>query len=75
VPRWIASQQRDLAVILAEGTRSGIAAGGTGEGSTGDAVGVGMEDALRKGGSDGVWGSELARESVGLFLARGGKAH
>jgi SWI/SNF-related matrix-associated actin-dependent regulator of chromatin subfamily D len=75
IPRWIASQQRDLAVILAEGTRSGIAAGGTGEGSAGEAVGVGMEDALRKGGADSVWGSGLARESVGLFLARGSKAH
>lgn len=56
VKRWISSQQRDLEVILAEATRGG------GEDAT--------NEEFRRGGRDGVWGSELARESVGLWLAR-----
>ncbi|KAI5358140.1 Putative SWIB/MDM2 domain-containing protein [Septoria linicola] len=60
VKRWISSQQRDLEVILAEATRGG------GEDAT--------NEEFRRGGKDGVWGSELARESVGLWLARNQKA-
>ncbi|KAF2169338.1 hypothetical protein M409DRAFT_52590 [Zasmidium cellare ATCC 36951] len=56
VKRWISSQQRDLEVILAEATRGG------GEDAT--------NEEFRRGGRDGVWGSELAKESVGLWLAR-----
>lgn len=56
VKRWISSQQRDLEVILAEATRGG------GEDAT--------NEEFRRGGREGVWGSELARESVGLWLAR-----
>lgn len=57
VQRWIGSQKRDLEVILAEATRGG---GEDGE-------------QWRKGGKDGVWGSDIARESVGLWLARSGR--
>jgi SWI/SNF-related matrix-associated actin-dependent regulator of chromatin subfamily D len=56
VKRWISSQRRDLEVILGEATRGG------GE------DGVGEE--WNRGGKEGVWGSELARESVALWLAR-----
>lgn len=59
VKRWISSQQRDLEVILAEATRGG------GEDAT--------NEEFRRGGKDGVWGTELARESVGLWLARNQK--
>jgi len=59
IKRWISSQQRDLEVILAEATRGG------GE--------EGMSEEWRRGGNDGVWGSQQARESVGLWLARNGK--
>ena len=61
VKRWTASQQRDIEVVLAEATRGG------GE----DAAG----EEFRRGGEDGLWGGELARESVGLWLARSQKAH
>lgn len=56
IKRWISSQQRDLEVILAEATRGG------GEDAT--------NEEFRRGGIDGVWGSDLAKESVGLWLAR-----
>lgn len=61
VKRWISSQQRDLEIILAEATRGG------GEDAT--------NEEFRRGGREGVWGSELARESVGLWLARNSKTH
>ena len=61
VKRWISSQQRDLEVIMAEATRGG------GEDGSGEE--------WRRGGQDGVWGSQLARESVGMWLARNSKAH
>lgn len=60
VKRWISSQRRDLEVILGEATRGG------GE--------DGVDEEWRRGGKDGVWGSEVARESVSLWLARQ-KAH
>lgn len=59
IKRWISSQQRDLEVILAEATRGG------GEDAQGEE--------WRRGGKDGVWGGQLAQESVGLWLARMGK--
>lgn len=55
--RFTSSQQRDLQVILAEGGRG-----------FGDEGYAGEE--FRRGGTDGVWGGALARESVGLWLAR-----
>jgi SWI/SNF-related matrix-associated actin-dependent regulator of chromatin subfamily D len=60
VKRWISSQRRDLEVILGEATRGG------GE--------DGVDEEWRRGGKDGVWGSEVARESVSLWLAKQ-KAH
>ncbi|KAK4569355.1 SWI/SNF and RSC complex subunit Ssr3 [Recurvomyces mirabilis] len=63
VKRWVGSQRRDLEVVLAEAGRSG---GGEDAG-----VGVGGGEEWRKGGLGGVWGSEGAREGVGLWLARG----
>lgn len=54
--RWIASQRRDLEVILGESARGGE--GGEGE-------------EWRRGGDNGVWAGEEVRESVSLWLARG----
>lgn len=59
IKRWVSSQQRDLEVILAEATRGG------GEDAS--------SEEFRRGGNDGVWGTDLAKESVGLWLARGSK--
>ncbi|KAF2749849.1 SWI-SNF complex subunit [Sporormia fimetaria CBS 119925] len=56
--RWLSSQKRDLEVILGEASRGG------GE----DASGA----EWWRGGDDGVWNSEVAKESVGLWLARSG---
>ena len=56
VKRWMASQRRDMEVILGEASRGQ------------DEHAVGEE--WRKGGQDGVWGGDVARESVALFLAR-----
>jgi SWI/SNF-related matrix-associated actin-dependent regulator of chromatin subfamily D len=59
--RWLSSQKRDLEVLLGEATRGG------GEDASGEE--------WRKGGADGVWGSDVAKESVALWLARqNGKA-
>ncbi|TKA81529.1 hypothetical protein B0A55_02985 [Friedmanniomyces simplex] len=63
VRRWVGSQRRDLGVITAEG-------GGRGGGGSGDDGGLGEE--WRRGGVEGVWGGQGAREGVGLWLARGG---
>ena len=57
VERWVRSQSRDLEVVLAEGVR--------GQGEDGNA-----ESWMRKGGSEGVWGSERAREAVGGMVSR-----
>lgn len=57
IKRWIDSQRRDLEVIAAEGGRG-----------LGDEGYPGEE--FRRGGEQGVWGGRLARESVGLWLAR-----
>ncbi|KAI9801517.1 MAG: SWI/SNF complex component snf12 [Piccolia ochrophora] len=54
--RWISSQQRDLEII------------------TGDSVRGGGEDGLgeewRRGGEEGVWGSEHVKEAVRSMLSR-----
>jgi SWI/SNF-related matrix-associated actin-dependent regulator of chromatin subfamily D len=60
--RWISSQRRDMEVILGESSRG---MGNTDEG--------GLGEEWRKGGADGVWGGDVAKESVGLFLARSGR--
>ena len=50
---------RDQDVIFAESMRGG------GEDAPGELY--------RRGGKDGLWDSQVARESVGLWLARNGK--
>ena len=54
--RWTSSQKRDLEIILGEGTRGG------GEDGSGEE--------FRRGGRDGVWGSDHVRESVGLMVSK-----
>lgn len=56
VKRWLSSQKRDLEVLLGDASRGG------GEDASGEE--------WKHGGTDGVWGSETARESVNLWLAR-----
>jgi SWI/SNF-related matrix-associated actin-dependent regulator of chromatin subfamily D len=60
--RWISSQKRDMEVILGESSRG---MGNIDEG--------GLGEEWRRGGEDGVWGGDVAKESVGLFLARAGR--
>jgi SWI/SNF-related matrix-associated actin-dependent regulator of chromatin subfamily D len=72
--RWISSQKRDLEVILGEATRPGVR--WPKEMTPNNEVPFderALGDEWRRGGKDGVWGSQVAKESVGLFLARGGK--
>jgi SWI/SNF-related matrix-associated actin-dependent regulator of chromatin subfamily D len=73
--RWISSQKRDLEVILGEAARPGVRLPGylRDPNAPADDSGLALGDEWRKGGKDGVWGSQTARESVGLFLARGGR--
>ncbi|KAK5175868.1 SWI/SNF and RSC complex subunit Ssr3 [Saxophila tyrrhenica] len=61
VKRWFSSQQRDQEVILAENMRGG---GDDGPG-----------EFHSRGGTEGLWGTKQAHESVGLWLARNTKAH
>ena len=56
VKRWLSSQKRDLEVLLGEASRGG------GEDASGEE--------WQRGGADGVWGSDVAKESVALWLAR-----
>ncbi len=56
VRRWTSSQKRDLEVIL------GQAARGVDEESPGEE--------FRRGGTEGVWGSDIVRQAVGIQLAR-----
>ena len=59
IRRWTSSQKRDLEIILGEATR------GAGD--------DGMAGEFRRGGKDGVWGSDMVRESVGLMVASASK--
>ena len=61
VKRWFSSQMRDQEVILAENMRGG---GDDGPG-----------ELYSRGGKEGLWASQQAQESVGLWLARNTKAH
>ncbi|KAF2706359.1 SWI-SNF complex subunit [Pleomassaria siparia CBS 279.74] len=61
VKRWMSSQKRDMEVLLGEASRGG------GEDTSGEE--------WRRGGVDGVWGSEVAKESVALWLARNAQKH
>ncbi|KAL2821080.1 hypothetical protein BJX63DRAFT_418121 [Aspergillus granulosus] len=56
VRRWINSQRRDLETILGEATRGG------GEDASGPE--------FRRGGSDSVWDTTVAREAVRYMLAK-----
>ena len=58
VKRWLSSQKRDLEVILGEASRGGAEDLSGGE--------------WERGGTDGAWGSEVARQSAVLWLARQG---
>lgn len=58
IKQWISSQKRDMEIILGDSR-----------------VGSGNEwmgDEFRRGGKDGVWGSENVKETVGLLVARPG---
>ena len=77
--RWISSQKRDLEMILGEATRPGVRLPletRTSDGKDQHPVPFderALGDEWRKGGQEGVWGSQVAKESVSLFLARLGK--
>jgi SWI/SNF-related matrix-associated actin-dependent regulator of chromatin subfamily D len=60
IAKWLSSQKRDLEVIAGEATRGG------GEDASGDE--------WRRGGDDGIWGSENVRESVNLLVGTRSKA-
>lgn len=57
----MSSQKRDLEVVLGESGRFEADAG----------MGLGGE--WRKGGKDGVWGTEQVREGVGLMVQKAGR--
>lgn len=59
IKRWISSQRRGLEIVLGEATRGG------GE--------DGLAEDFRRGGKQGVWGTENVRESVGLIVAKSGR--
>ncbi|KAG9239115.1 hypothetical protein BJ875DRAFT_391723 [Amylocarpus encephaloides] len=56
IAKWISSQKRDLEVIAGEATRGG------GEDATGDE--------WRRGGKEGIWGSDNVKESVNLMVGQ-----
>lgn len=56
VRSWLSSQKRDLDIIMGESTR------GSHEAVSGDE--------WRRGGSDSVWASQNARESVNVLLSK-----
>jgi SWI/SNF-related matrix-associated actin-dependent regulator of chromatin subfamily D len=56
VKSWLSSQTRDLAVIMGEAPRGG------GEDATGDE--------WRRGGSESIWTTQNARESVNVLLSK-----
>jgi hypothetical protein len=57
VRNWLSSQKRDLDIIMGEATRTG-----------GDSVAIGEE--WRRGGSNSVWATQNARESVNVLLSK-----
>lgn len=56
VQRWMSSQRRDLEVIL-------------GETSRGVDADLPAEE-FRRGGTEGVWGSDIVRQAVGIQLSK-----
>ena len=57
----MSSQKRDIEVVLGESGRM--------EGDTG----MGLAGEWRKGGRDGVWGTEQVREGVALMTQKPGR--
>lgn len=57
IRKWISSQKRDLEIIAGDGIRGG------GEDAT--------SDEWRKGGPDGVWGSNNVKELAALMISTG----
>lgn len=55
INQWMSSQTRDLEVIMGEAARGGAE----------DAT----SEEFRKGGKDGVWGSQQVKETINLMLA------
>ncbi|KAJ3498527.1 hypothetical protein NLG97_g1058 [Lecanicillium saksenae] len=55
VRNWLSSQKRDLEVIMGEGSNGGD---------------NGYGDEWRRGGSNSVWATQTARESVNVLLSR-----
>ncbi|EGX89214.1 SWI-SNF complex subunit (BAF60b), putative [Cordyceps militaris CM01] len=55
VKNWLSSQKRDLEVIMGEGSNGGD---------------NGYGDEWRRGGSNSVWATQTARESVNVLLSR-----
>jgi len=56
VRRWTSSQRRDLEVVLGEASR------GMDEESPGEE--------FRRGGANGVWGTDIVKQAVGIQLAK-----
>lgn len=59
--RWMGSQKRDLEVVLGESGRM-----------EGD-LGMGLGGEWRRGGREGVWGTEQVREGVALMTQKAGR--
>lgn len=57
IRKWISSQKRDLEIIAGEATRGG------GEDAT--------SDEWRRGGENGVWGSDNVKELAALMISTG----
>jgi len=53
IGKWLSSQKRDLDIIAGEAIRGGEDANG---------------DEWRRGGENGIWGSDTVRESVNLIV-------
>jgi len=69
--RWISSQKRDLEIITGQTLRGNYEVEEIRkEGKPAEFVWGGMGEEFRRGGKDSVWGTEHARESVGLMVAK-----
>ncbi|MCJ1246713.1 hypothetical protein MMC30_003922 [Trapelia coarctata] len=69
--RWISSQKRDLELISGQTLKAGIDdEDNRREAREKGIIWGGMGEEFRKGGKDSVWGTEHARESVGLMVAK-----
>lgn len=64
IKRWISSQKRDMEIILGD-SRVGMGIGLPGN--------EWMGDEFRRGGANGVWGSENAKEAAGFLVYKPGR--